>query len=240
MDIKKIILTAICLNMLMHSHVFADTIEGYIKSRVELFNGEYVLNQGDHVTCNLRENNKCCYEEEFGEVCLDMDQISAVPVSKVDLRFAFIRFSERPNKKICAKGKNISSEYRDGFHSQYAVAIAKHQNVPVFIDVRFYYYNGSARRIASNISKQLFINADNSCKTIDITNEDINKLILEHESIKQYLDIDFYTSSIRDTVKGKLVFNLVSGYTENDYANNHKEVDIILPVDSSENWTYAK
>lgn len=235
---RKLIIVLLLSIGLVISNSYAQEMNGYLKNRIELFNGEYTIDKGVRIKCILNDNGKCCFQEEFGEVCLDKNQISKSEIKKIDLFFQALKFPSENSVKNCIDGVDVTSDYSDGFHSKYVLSISKSsENLPVYVDIRFYFIDGGNRKIvSSSFSKSIFTKADNNCQHITISKKDIKNIISDHDKIKKYLGIDFYTSSIKDTVNGKLIFSLLSDYNESNYNNNIIEIDVSIPVDTEENW----
>jgi hypothetical protein len=217
----------------------ARTFKGYVKTKTVLLNGDYLLSAGESIECELSGNeDKCCFEEEVGTICINTKLLSSKPVEKPDLYFKKILFSTNAdNGGACREGVG-AEQIVDSFVWSYGFVIgskgvSKDQSIIVVVD---FYLVTDAGDIPIPSMKEVWNGPlDNRCHEMNYYGKTIEMFIYnyrkDYEKAKLEKDLN---------VEVRVIFRLLSSMKESKYSNNKKEFITLLPIDNKNSWPTDK
>lgn len=213
------------------------TFHGYLKRDIKVLDGNEMVAKGTEITCKPnRTNDKCCYEDEAGEVCINLSDLSAQKIPKRDFAIESITYSDTntTEKDACSQGKDYRED-TDAFKWSYGVRLKKNFEGRVMIYITHIAKRGPLKIPLPGMTKMWSGPVDSKCHAFNFTKNDVNQFLKSYQSLGPYLD-----PALDLNLQVEVVVQVFSEFEEDNYKNNEIRFPALLPVNSDSEWPPRK
>lgn len=187
-----------------------------------------LLRRGQHLNCDLRED-KCCFEEQEGTICLDMKNLSRDVVPLYDSSILAIKYDLNGNSDPCG-GRSLDDAVTDAFISSYGVLVDGN-NRPLLLSLAFYVNKNGMRLGYPTINKGIVVSGSDTCYSIGIAREELALFMDKYHEVAEVLGVEI---DLNIPVIAELQVLPVG--LDADFSNNLMSWETKLPADNVSSW----
>jgi hypothetical protein len=207
--------------------------DGYLKRDVNIFGGTEILRMGEQISCEISDDGKkCCFEDQAGTACVNIDDVSRKKVSKRDVSIASVSVNQSfsANKTACEDGID-PNEKSDAFIWSYGVRLQPTVNGRVLIRVSHVAHRGPLTYSLAGMSKIWVGQIDAKCHPFNFTKDNIKLFLNDYKKSGLFL-----SPSVDSNLDVEVLVEVFSEFEEENYSNNIKKIKTQIPVDGVGSW----